>query len=300
MQISTEKKESQDGMPLFVSVIIPVYNDPDRIGKCLGALINQTYPHNSYEIIVADNGSMNETSGVIQDYCDKHPDLIRMVVESEIQSSYAARNKSVEKARGEILAFTDSDCIPNRDWIKSGAVALDKQDATCGGGHIEFLFKGEQPNIYEHFDAGRKLNQKAFVEKSGFAATANFFVRREMLDRYGLFRHDLISGGDYEFGRRLTDAGEKMIYIADAVVKHPARATLRAILKKSRRVAEGQKQLENLGLYDHRKVSWRQLLPVKSSVAAPCWNGRVSLFDKVRIMMLHNFVRWLNFYTRLR
>ena len=121
-----------------------------------------------------------------------------------------------------------------------------------------------------------------------------------MFDRYGLFRCDLISGGDFEFGRRLTGSGEKMIYIPEAVVKHPARSTLRAILKKSRRVAEGERQLQDLGLYEHRKVSWRQLVPVKSSVVAPGWNGRVSVFEKIRIVALNNCVRWLNFFTRLR
>ena len=287
-------------MTTYVSVIIPVYNDPERIGTCLDVLIAQTYPRQFYEIIVADNGSTDGTPQIVQDYCDKSGGLVRMVVENEIQSSYAARNKAVEVARGDVLAFTDSDCIPEPNWIESGIQALLDQDATCGGGHIEFFFKDERPNIYEHFDAGRKLNQKAFIEKAGFAATANFFVRREMFDRYGKFRHDLISGGDYEFGRRLTSAGEKMIYISGAVVKHPARSTLRAILKKSRRVAEGERQLEHLGLYEHRKVSWRQLVPVKSSVVAHGWNGRVSVFQKIRIVALNNLVRWLNFCTRLR
>ena len=134
-------------MPVFVSVIIPVYNDPMRIAICLDALIEQTYSRDSYEIIVADNGSTDEALCVVQDYSEKYPDLVRIVVENEIQSSYAARNKAVAKARGEIFAFTDSDCIPEPDWIALGVQTLEKQSAPSGGGHIEFFFKDERPNI---------------------------------------------------------------------------------------------------------------------------------------------------------
>lgn len=285
-------------MPLFVSIIIPVYNDPDRIRKALEQLVLQSYPYNSYEIIVGDNGSTDSTPQVVQDYCERYPNMVRMVIEDKIQSSYAARNKGIEIARGEILAFTDSDCIPELNWLFEGVKALRKNDASCGGGRISFFFKSDIPNIYEHFDSGRKLNQRAFVKKSGFAATANFFVKRKMFDHYGLFRYDLISGGDYEFGRRLINGGEKMIYIPSAVVKHPARATLRAILKKSRRIAEGENQLQNLGLYEHKQLSWRQLLPIKSCVVTPGWENRVSSFNKISIVALHNLVRWVNFFIR--
>lgn len=280
------------------SVIVPVYNDPLRIRKVLSQLVIQSYPKDSYEIIVSDNGSTDSTPRVIHDYCEKYPDLVHMVIEDKIQSSYAARNKGLKIARGEILAFTDSDCIPDINWLFEGVKALRKNDASCGGGRIIFFFKSDVPNIYEHFDAGRKLKQEVFVKKAGFAATANFFVRRKIFDYYGLFRNDLISGGDYEFGRRLTNLGEKMIYIEDAVVKHPARATLRAILKKSRRIAEGQSQLQALGLYDHKKVSWSRFLPVRSSVIAPGWENQVSIYTKTIIVVLYNFVRLYNIFIK--
>ncbi|MCK4793851.1 MAG: glycosyltransferase, partial [Desulfobacteraceae bacterium] len=209
-------------MSLFVSVIIPVYNDPVGIDKCLKALVEQTWPRDAYEIIVADNRSTDETQCIIQNYAEKYPELVRLVVENDIQSSYAARNKGLQAARGEILAFTDSDCVPEQDWIEAGIKALQHQKAACGGGRITFFFKDKRPNIYEYLDSARTLNQQAYVEQVGFAATANFFARRELFERYGKFRYNLVSGGDYEFGRRLTTAGEKMIFISGAIVQHPA------------------------------------------------------------------------------
>jgi len=283
----------------FVSVIVPVYNDPERIRNVLDTLVEQTYPRDSYEIIVADNASTDDTPQVIQRYCEKYPNLIRVVVESKIQSSYAARNKGLEVAKGEVVAFTDSDCIPENGWIESGIRALREENTSYGGGRITFFFKFQLPNIYEHFDAARKLNQMSFIEDASFAATANLFVRRELFERYGKFRDDLVSGGDYEFGQRLAKAGEKMIFIPDAVVKHPARSTLQEIVRKSRRVAAGQKELERTGLLEHGKVSWSQLLPrlscsyVKDGATPP------SLIDKVRIILLGNAIRWMNFFIRM-
>jgi len=132
---------------IFVSVIIPVFNEPQRIRKALESLVNQTYPRDTYEIIAADNGSLDATPLVLEEYRKKHSDLLCFVVENKIQSSYAARNKGVREARGEILAFTDSDCLPARDWIESGVRALQEHAAACGGGRITFFFESDRPNV---------------------------------------------------------------------------------------------------------------------------------------------------------
>ena len=143
-----------------ISVIIPVFNDPVRITKALDALISQTYPRDYYEVIITDNGSTDSTPKVIREYVTEYPNMVQMLEEKNIRSSYAARNKGIDAARGEILAFTDSDCIPQSDWIDAGVKALDDQSVSCGGGGINFFFKEDHPNVYEFFDASRKLNQK--------------------------------------------------------------------------------------------------------------------------------------------
>jgi glycosyltransferase involved in cell wall biosynthesis len=283
----------------FVSVIIPVYNDAKGIHDALGALTVQTYPLDAYEIVVADNASTNETPQVVRQFQEQYPKLIHLVVEDQIQSSYAARNAGIRKAEGEIMAFIDADCTPQPTWIAAGVKALLEQSAVSGGGHIMFTYKGSRPSVYEYFDSARKLDQKSYVEQAGFAATANFFVLKKILEWYGPFRSDLISGGDYEFGRRLTQAGEKMIYISDAIVRHPARGTLRAILKKSIRIARGQKQLERMGLLQHDRLSWRQLRFSRSYPRDERWLACLSRLEKAELVLLQNMVRWLNFAIRV-
>jgi len=107
----------------LVSVIIPVYNDPDGIRRCFEALRKQSYPTERFEILAVDNGSTDDTRAVIQDALAGVPNGY-LLVEDEIQGSYAARNAGIERATGEVLAFTDADCTPAPTWIESGVKTL--------------------------------------------------------------------------------------------------------------------------------------------------------------------------------
>lgn len=292
-------KASEDGNSIKATVIVPVYNNPKGIETLIHALLAQTYPRQDFEIIVADNDSTDHTSDVIRTIALAN-DKVRLVNEDAIQSSYAARNRGIEESSGAILAFIDSDCTPEESWLENGIEALESEDAACGGGRVEFTYQSERPNAVEYLDSARKLDQRHYVEDMGFAATANFFARRELFERHGLFRSDVISGGDYEFGRRVTDQGEKMIYIQDAAVTHPARFTVDGLVKKSRRVATGQRQLSRLGVAGQVRPSLRQLIPARSWPNDGNWSRTLTVTDKLKILALQTLVRWVNFWTKVR
>lgn len=281
----------------LVSVIIPVYNDPAGIRDTLKSLVVQTYPREAYKIIVADNGSHDRTCDVVASFQSEHPGLVRLVVEDEIQSSYAARNKGIRAAQGDILAFTDADCTPIPEWLTEGVQAVVQREAAFAAGCIQMTFRDDRPNIWEYFDAAGKLDQQSYVENAGFGATANLLVRRRMFDEYGLFRDDLRSGGDYEFGRRLTGAGEKLVYAERALVYHPARTSFRSKLKKSKRVAKGQKQLADVGLLEHATLSWRRLIPTRR---CPSLEGvTLNIWQRVAVTVIANLFRYYNFFQRV-
>ena len=166
------------------SVIIPVYNNPHGLKKVLASLVEQDFPKDQYEIIVADNRSTDESLDIVHEYAENYPNLVKCVIEDEIQSSYAARNKGIEMAKGEVIAFTDSDCIPAVDWLTQGYNSLIGSEVSMVAGKIEFTFKDSKPNIWEYFDAAGKLNQKAYVDDAGFGATANLFVRKRNFYKY--------------------------------------------------------------------------------------------------------------------
>ena len=103
-------------LPL-VSVVIPVWNSPDLIGKCLTALAQQTYPRDRFEVLVVDNGSTDATANVARSY------PFVAVLSEPVAGSYRARNRGLRSARGEYVAFTDADCIPDPDWLTAAVRA---------------------------------------------------------------------------------------------------------------------------------------------------------------------------------
>ena len=120
----------------FVSVVIPVLNDLEGLSKCLNALEKQTYPRQNYEIIIVDNVSEKDISAITSLF-----DNVTLIRENYPTSS-AARNKGISIARGEVLAFTDADCIPDREWIENGVKSiLSIQNYGLVGGNVEIFVK---------------------------------------------------------------------------------------------------------------------------------------------------------------
>lgn len=216
----------------FVSIIVPVYNGASVIRANIESLLNQTYPIDRYEIIIVDNGSTDETAAIARSYP-------RVVVceESTIQGSYAARNKALEIARGEIIAFTDVDCIAHQAWIEEGVRCLVEQNADAVGGSIQFIFS-DNPTASEQWDSLVSLNNEATIRNKGVAVTANLFVNKVLFGTIGAFRSDLRSGGDFEWTARATRSGHSLVYCDAAIVSHPARGFVE-LMKKSRRVGSG-------------------------------------------------------------
>jgi glycosyltransferase involved in cell wall biosynthesis len=219
----------------LVSVIVPVYNEPERLRGCLRALQEQTYASDRFEVIVVDNGSRDDVRGVVAEFPG-----FRLEREDR-PGSYAARNKGIEASKGEILAFTDSDCLPNPDWLEAGVRAL--ADAPgCGavGGAIRmFAPDPERLSPFDLHDLVWGMPQRVYVKRYGLAATGNLFARRFAFDRVGPFDPTFRSCGDCEWSFRLTAAGIGLGYAGDACVRHPTRSSLAAFVRRRRRITGG-------------------------------------------------------------
>lgn len=245
-----------------VSVIVPVYNNPGGLQALLQSLLNQSYPRENLEIIVIDNGSTDETLSVARKCKSANQNQIQVLVENTIRGSYAARNKGIRQAQGEIVALIDSDCVPIREWIERGAAALDGQRADLIGGQVKFTFSSSASPA-EMYDAMTHMQMQRAVEDHGTSPTANLFIRREVFDQIGLFPSAWKSGADMIWTRRATDAGFKLRYAAEALVMHPARG-LRELLKKKYRVAGGQVliwQANGMSMAGAARKVWRYLFP---------------------------------------
>ncbi len=220
----------------FTSVIIPVFNDSKGLRKCLKALQNQTYPEELFETIVVDNNSDQDIKTVVDQF-----DKIIFAHET-YPTSYAARNKGIFLAKGEVLAFTDADCIPAPDWIEKGVKNLFSIPG-CGmvGGKVNLLFRNpNKPTTIELYESIMHFRQKEFVEKYKFSPTCNLFTYKHVFKKVGLFNATLKSCGDLEWGCRVYSVGYKQVYTDEACIVHPARSSFTKLCKRIIRIAGGE------------------------------------------------------------
>jgi glycosyltransferase involved in cell wall biosynthesis len=219
----------------LVSVIVPVFNDAAGLARCLDALMDQQGDPAFREIIVVDNGS--EPSRGIPAIVARHAG-VRYVHEAR-PGSYAARNAGLRQARGEIIAFTDADCVPASDWVERGRRWMVQAPALgLLAGRIDVVV-GARPGAVELYDRVIAFPQEQHVRDLRFGATANVFTTRQVVDRVGPFDPRLKSRGDLEWGQRVAAAGYQQAYAPDVVVRHPARRTFQDLYRRMQRVAGG-------------------------------------------------------------
>jgi glycosyltransferase involved in cell wall biosynthesis len=122
----------------LVSVVVPVVDQAVGLAATLEALAGQSLPESSFEVIVVDNGSVDDSLQVAAAWSARHPGA-RVVSETELRGSYAARNRGIESSSAELLAFTDADCRPDPHWLEAGLAALEESAAEVVAGRIEVL-----------------------------------------------------------------------------------------------------------------------------------------------------------------
>ena len=284
----------------FVSVIIPVYNDCERLKKCLEALENQTYPHNLYEVIVVDNASEEDIAATVTSFNQA------IVLEEKRRGSYAARNKGILNAKGEVIAFTDSDCIPANDWIEKGVNNV-LNTSNCGivGGKIEIFFQDPgQPTAVELYDSIMAFPQNNYVKNNKFSISANLFTFKKVLDEVGHFNAELKSGGDYEWGQRVFKAGYEVIYAEDTRIAHPARFSFEELHKKIVRVIGGKYDLTDKTNASSSKEFiqdlLRDLIPPFRFINITLDNKELKTEAKLKVIYVRFFVKYTRASERIK
>lgn len=205
-----------DSMNVNISVIVPTYRRPDLLARCLTALLHQSAPAQTYEIVVCDDGPSAQVKDLVLEFSalGHKPPLIRYIAVTATQGPAGARNAGWRAARAPIIAFTDDDTIPDAGWLEAGLQAMEEGAAAAVGRIVMPL--PENPSDYEN-DAAR-LQQAEFV-------TANCFVRREALAMVGGFDEGftLAWREDSDLHFSLLKNGCRIISAPQAIVTHPLR-----------------------------------------------------------------------------
>lgn len=213
-----------------ISVIVPHYDDLDRLDTCLSALMAQTLECNAFEIIVGDNGTPAGVAAVEAVVSGR----ARVVPVGE-RGAGPARNGAAAEAKGDLLAFIDSDCVPDPRWLEAGSASIGP-GIFAGGKMTVFVPAPDNVSGAEAFELVFGFPNDDYVLRKGFTVTANLFVMRDDFVRVGPFRTGVSE--DLEWCERAHGLGLRIVYAGDAVVAHPARSDWAGLVTKTRRIQD--------------------------------------------------------------
>lgn len=193
-----------------VSIVIPAYNAAATLDECLTACTHQSY--SDLEIIVVDDGSTDATSVIAHSYC------VHLVLQEQCGPA-AARNTGVAASHGDIIAFTDSDCVPHPDWIERLIAPLTGEVAAAGG---TYGIANPESALARLIHAEIMLRHAHFGGRVDFVGSYNAAIRRDVFEALHGFDTDFkaASAEDNDLCYRLADAGHAIAFVRDAVVDH--------------------------------------------------------------------------------
>ena len=214
---------SQTDSAPAVSIVIPTRSRTEILGRCLDALGVQT--RDDFEIIVIDDGSTEDVAAVLDAFEQKYPArlLVRLVNETPLGAN-PSRNLGIARARGELVAFLDNDCLAEPEWLARLTAGFDDPQVAAVTGLVE---DAPPTNLFELTFKGTHRVHGA--REATRLVAGNMCVRRELLqqfvldeDRSSTGDNLLTSGRGDEDGLflRLHAAGLRVLVAHDAVVVH--------------------------------------------------------------------------------
>jgi glycosyltransferase involved in cell wall biosynthesis len=198
----------------MISIIVPVYNGENTIKKCIHSLLTQSYPEDQYEIIIVDDGSTDTTSDILKQ-------LDVSVVTQKNQGPAAARNAGARQASGDIILYTDADCIADERWIEEMVAPFG--DPEIVGVKGAYKTKQLEPTAKfaqaEFEDRYRKLLGYEYID---FVDTYAAAFRKDIFLDVGGFdpSFPLPDNEDVDLSYRLSEKGHKMAFNPRAFVYH--------------------------------------------------------------------------------
>jgi cellulose synthase/poly-beta-1,6-N-acetylglucosamine synthase-like glycosyltransferase len=219
-----------------VSVVVPARNEAPRIQACLRSLLAQDYAREAYEVIVVDDASTDRTSEVAASFGVR---VLRCRGASS-SGGAVARNLGVASARGEVVAFTDADCVAEPDWLRKLVAPF--KDLTVGvcGGDVIGVGDSLVARSLERSGAFR-LESRCRAQPWPIFVTANVAYRKTVFHVLGGFDPSSRAASDLEMTWRVArDGGFRLVCCPEAVVHHQHPATVRGLYEQWRGYGAGR------------------------------------------------------------
>ena len=225
-----------------VSVVVCSYNGAATLDQCLRSLLDLDYP--DYEVIVVDDGSTDDTRAIVGRFVGQDSNPVIRVIHQENRGLSAARNTGLRAASGDIVAYTDSDCFADRDWLthlvyqlqRSGAAAVGGPNLTPEDGWLAACVAacpGQPTHVLENDQVAEHI------------PGCNMAFRREALVAINGFDPQYRKAGDdVDVCWRLQQAGRWITFAPGAFVWHHRRQTPRAYLRQQAGYGEAEALLQ--------------------------------------------------------
>ena len=209
MDRETDSIPSDRMSPPRVAVVVPTYNRASILAQCLRSLETQTLDIGSYEVIVVDDGSVDNTAKVCRSIAETT--TMRLIyVRGSHNGPAAARNLGIAEAHGEIVAFIDDDCAASKDWLQQLSTPFNDPEVV-----------GVEGKVVRHPDCTPFTH---FVENlnGGLFLTANMAYRRETLKALGGFDeiYPHAAAEDWDLAFRVLERGGLITFCPEATVLH--------------------------------------------------------------------------------
>lgn len=229
----------------FISIIIPAKNEEKLIRGCITSLNLLDYPKDKIEIIIVDGLSTDNTMDVARE-------MGATVISNTKQTVSPGRNIGFEKAKGDLIAFTDADCVVDKSWLSNSIKYFEKdKTVACVGGPnltpsdesdfgkaVGFVF--DQPVFAAGSIHARDLNE---VKEVNSIPGCNAIYRQSILAKVMPLDESMLTGDDTLLNRKILDFGCRLLYTPDVKVFHYRRPTPGKLWKQFYRYAIGRLQV---------------------------------------------------------
>ena len=186
-------------MDYKISIIIPVRNGDKTLARCLSAVLSQNCK--SYEVILVDNNSTDETKAIIEEFVKKD-NRLKYFFEARIGRGLA-RNSGISQSRGDIIAMLDADCVAPKDWLTNLIQPIIEGNETV-------VMGSERDFVNNYWTKNVQKSNQVFIQKNTFGKyirtldTKSFAIKAEVMKKF-MFDENLKNFEDFDLYLRLSE-----------------------------------------------------------------------------------------------
>jgi GT2 family glycosyltransferase len=225
---------------ITASVIIPSFQSANTIDVCLAGVLGQVSARR-FEVIVADSGT-DKTAELIG---HRYP-AVRVLKSDRRLDPALARNWGAREARGSVLAFIDSDCVPEPGWLERLCAPIEDGPYDAVGGAIRNVEGASPASWAGYFCEFREFLPLGAPVEATNLTLGNAAYRRATFRRAGGFPGGYFPQEDQVFHRRIVADGARILFDPSIVVRHMHRDTIAAFLAHQRRIGAANARVVSL------------------------------------------------------